>query len=71
MSTTNTDEEFDEPGDDDRDRSNILFRAGYLRGLASKLPPGDDRTFLIRSARSLLAYAADQSELPQRRHEGY
>lgn len=48
-----------EPGEHDRDHSNILLRAGYLRGMAMKFPVGsDDRLFLLRASRSLLAYAA-------------
>jgi hypothetical protein len=47
-----------DPDDDDRDPSNVQLRAGYLAGMAAKLPPGDDRTFLLRSSRSLRAYAA-------------
>jgi hypothetical protein len=43
--------------DDDRDLSNVHLRAGYLMGMAMKLPPGDDRTFLMRASRSLQAYA--------------
>jgi hypothetical protein len=46
-----------EPDENDRDVSNVLFRAGYVRGLADKLPPGDERMFLLRAYRSLIAYA--------------
>jgi hypothetical protein len=53
------DEEKLEPGDHDRDPSNILVRAGYLLGMASKIPKGsEDRLFLLRAYRSLLAYHA-------------
>jgi len=50
------DDEF-ELTDHDRDPSNVTLRAGYLAGMAAKLPPGDDRTFLMRASRSLRAYA--------------
>ncbi len=46
-----------EPNEGDRDPSNVMLRAGYLRGLAEKLAPGRDRTFLVRASRSLIAYA--------------
>lgn len=46
-----------EPTEDDRDPSNVHLRAGYLMGMAMKLPPSDDRTFLMRASRSLRAYA--------------
>lgn len=46
-----------EPNEGDRDPSNVMVRAGYLRGLAEKLAPGRDRTFLVRASRSLIAYA--------------
>lgn len=46
-----------EPTEEDRDPSNVHLRAGYLMGMAMKLPPGDDRTFLTRASRSLRAYA--------------
>lgn len=47
-----------EPDEKDGDYSNILTRAGYLLGMAVKLPKGsEDRLFLLRSYRSLLAYA--------------
>lgn len=52
----NEDEGF-EPGENDRDPGNVQIRAGYLMGMAAKLPPGDDRTFLMRASRSLRAYA--------------
>jgi hypothetical protein len=45
------------PSDDDRDPSNVELRAGYLAGMAAKLPHGDDRLFLTRAVRSLRAYA--------------
>ena len=48
-----------EPNEHDRDPSNVQLRAGYIMGMAMKLPPGDDRTFLIRASRSLRAYADD------------
>jgi hypothetical protein len=51
------DAESFEPGDHDRDRANVVLRAGYLMGMAAKLPPGDDRMFLMRACRSLRAYA--------------
>jgi len=41
----------------DRDPSNVQLRAGYLASMAMKLPPGDDRTFLMKASRSLRAYA--------------
>lgn len=47
-----------EPDDNDRDPSNVQLRAGYIMGMANRLPPGDDRTFLVRASRSLQAYAA-------------
>ena len=49
-----------EPDDDDRDLSNIMVRAAYVRALARRLPEADDREMLFRAARSLLAYAEDR-----------
>lgn len=51
-----SDPESIEPEDEDRDPANVMVRAGYLFGLAMKQPEGDDRTFLFRAARSLVAY---------------
>ncbi len=45
------------PGPEDSDPSNIMFRAGYLWSMALKLDSGEDRTFLLRASRSLVAYA--------------
>lgn len=55
--STEYDEEAVEPHEHDRDPSNVLLRAGYLRGMGFKLPKGEDRTFLLRASRSLVAYA--------------
>jgi hypothetical protein len=45
--------------EDDRNASNVLVRAGYLRAMAMKAPAkSDDRLFLLQAARSLMAYAA-------------
>lgn len=43
--------------DADRDVGNVMIRAGYLRGLAERAT-GDDRMFLLRASRSLLALVA-------------
>jgi hypothetical protein len=40
----------------DSDAGNVMIRAGYLRGLATKAT-GEDRLFLLRASRSLRAYA--------------
>ena len=64
--------------DQDRDPSNVHLRAGYLAGMAMKLPPGDDRTFLMRASRSLRAYAetlleaarVERTTSPSERSEG-
>jgi hypothetical protein len=53
----NDDAESFEPDANDRDFANVVLRAGYLMGMAAKLPPGDDRMFLMRACRSLRAYA--------------
>lgn len=45
------------PGPDDRERSNVLYRASYLHALAAKTEDEDDRDMLTRAARSLVAYA--------------
>jgi hypothetical protein len=51
---------------DDRDPSNVLLRAGYLRGLASRTEglglSQEDREFLQRAARSLALYAETLTE---------
>ena len=49
--------ELDRPGTDteDTDPSNVIFRAGYLRGLAAKLE-GDEREYVLRASRSLEAF---------------
>jgi hypothetical protein len=48
-----------EPGDEDRCSSNVMLRAGYLRGMAMRAPKeSEDRKFLLRASKSLLAYAA-------------
>lgn len=59
------DEEALLPGPEDRDPSNLMFRAGCLRGMALQLPPGNDRTMLIKASRSLLAYAEESGFLPK------
>ncbi len=42
----------------DGDPSNMIFRAGYLRGIAHKLgPENEDREWLMRAARSLVIAA--------------
>lgn len=42
----------------DNDPSNVLLRAGYLIGMAARLPEdSDDRMYLIRASRSLRAFA--------------
>ena len=51
------DEEAIEPNPDDSNSTNVMFRAGYVRMMADKLPPGDDQTFLRRASRSLVAFA--------------
>lgn len=52
------DDENPNPNEHDRDPSNLMMRSGYLRGMALKLPQGhEDRKFLLRASRSLLAYA--------------
>lgn len=56
-SDATSDDEVWEPSEHDRDPANITLRAGYIRGMAMRLPTGDDRTFLLRASRSLLAYA--------------
>ena len=40
----------------DSDPGNVLIRAGALRGMAMRAT-GDDRLFLLRASRSLLAFA--------------
>lgn len=56
---TNIDPEGYEPTEHDREPGNVALRAGYLHGMAVRLPHGDDdRLFLLRASRSLLAYAA-------------
>lgn len=45
---------------EDGDRSNVLLRAGYLQGLATKLE-GQDREFLQRASRSLILFALGRS----------
>lgn len=45
-------------GTEDTDPSNVLVRAGYLRGLAARTEDADDREFLLRASRSLKAFAA-------------
>lgn len=47
--------EGNEVTEDDRDPSNVIFRAGYLQALAYKLE-GDDREYVLRASRSLRAY---------------
>lgn len=42
----------------DIEPGNVMIRAGYLRGLASRMG-GQDRAFLLRASRSLSAYAAE------------
>lgn len=46
-----------EPGPEDSEPNNLLLRAGYLFGMAWRLPKGEDRTFLERASRSLIAFA--------------
>lgn len=46
---------------EDADPLNMRFRAGWLLGLASRLG-GDDRTMLLRAARSLVLAADLTSE---------
>ncbi len=53
-----------EPTENDRDPSNVELRAGYIMGMAMRLPLGDDRMFLMRAARSLRAYAEDLRRKP-------
>jgi len=45
--------------DDDRDRSNVLIRAGYMWGIANSDRPlsAEDREMLARTSKSLRAYA--------------
>lgn len=60
-----TDEHPDLITQNDRDPANLMIRAGYLRGLAERTT-GDDRLFLLRASRSLLAYAAHAEHCPGR-----
>lgn len=43
---------------EDTDPSNVMIRAGYLQGLATKTEDDEDREFLLRASRSLKAFAA-------------
>jgi hypothetical protein len=42
---------------DDEDPGNVILRAGYLAGLATRTQDEDDRLFLQKASRSLRAYA--------------
>ena len=44
------------PTPDDEDPSSLLFRIGYLLGMATRLE-GVDRDFVLKAVRSLKAYA--------------
>jgi hypothetical protein len=42
---------------EDSDPSNVMTRAGYLRGLAMRMEDEFDKEFLLKASRSLIAYA--------------
>lgn len=48
---------FPEPTEEDSDPANLWLRAGYLWGMVSNATNADDRAFLYRTARSLVAFA--------------
>lgn len=50
-------EENNAPPGADTDPSNVLLRAGYIRGMAYRAGNEDDRKWLLRASRSLVAYA--------------
>jgi hypothetical protein len=50
------DDESNDPHPYDSDSTNVFVLSGYLRGMAHKLPPGEDRKFLLRASKSLCAY---------------
>ncbi len=50
---------------EDDDPSNILVRAGYLRGLATRLE-GEDLEMVLRASRSLVCAAAVALRSPSR-----
>jgi hypothetical protein len=55
--------ESTEPAGVDSDASNLWLRAGYLWGMTRRTEEQDDRMFLFRAVRSLVAFARSQRKL--------